>query len=142
MGQRILGLVLTSLVVGCGSDDATGSTGGPDVPLGETKAIDGAGSPASWMLLDEPFLVRDLAAGSGQQLALVGSAYDRDLVFGGATYPKAGGSDALVATLTAAGKAAWSRGFGGTDADEALAVAVRPSGNVVVGGFFRKTIDL
>jgi hypothetical protein len=142
MGQRILGLVLSAFVVGCGSDDATGAAGGPDVPLGETKAIDGAGSPASWMLFDEPFVVRDFAAASGQNLALVGSAYDRDLVFGGVTYPKAGGSDALVGILGAAGKAAWSRGFGGSDADEALAVAVRPSGNVVVGGFFRETINL
>lgn len=117
-------------------------TGGPDVPLGETKAIDGAGSPASWLLLNEPFLVGDVAAGSGPQLVVVGSAYDRDLVFGGATYVKAGASDALVGAVTGAGKASWSRGFGGTDADEALSVAVRPSGNVVVGGFFRKTVDV
>src|SRR5262245_37940035 len=67
MGQRICALLLSSLVVGCGSDDAAGSAGGPDVPLGETKAIDGAGSPASWLLLDKPFLVRDFAAASGQQ---------------------------------------------------------------------------
>jgi hypothetical protein len=109
---------------------------------GETAAIDGAGSPATWLFMDAPFTVRDLAIGPAGTLALAGSVYDRDFVFGGTNHANVGGSDGSLATLTAAGSAGFSRGFGSPRADEALAVAVRPSGSVIASGFFRETIDL
>jgi hypothetical protein len=109
---------------------------------GETVAVDGAGDPAIWRFTDAPFTVRGLGAGPSGTLALAGSVYDRDFVFGGASHAKTGGNDGSVATLSADGKAGWSRSFGSPRADEALAVAVRPSGNVVASGFFRETIAL
>ena len=141
--KTALGVVLLAgLALGCGSSsNGASAPAGPELMLGETDAVDGAGSPASWLLLDEPLIVRDFALG-GATLAVVGSLYDRDFVFGGMTYANAGGSDGLLATLTDAGEAGLGWSFGGAKADEALAVAVRPSGNLIIGGFFRESVDL
>ncbi len=138
-------VLLAGLALGCGSsgdDEDSGRLNGPDLTIGETVAIDGAGSPPSWRVLDESFVVRDFAASSAGALALVGSLYERDFSFAGTTHASLGGSDGLIATLSSEGQAGWGQSFGGIKADEALAVALRPSGNLIVSGFFRDAIEL
>ena len=57
------------------------------------------------------------------------------------TLPSAGGTDAFVAKLDAAGEHLWSYGFGSTLEDRALAVSTDPQGNVIVTGRFSGTVD-
>lgn len=65
-------------------------------------------------------------------------------VYFGATYlTSVGGSDVFVAKYSGVtGAHMWSRRFGGTGDDSGMGIAVDPSGNVVVTGYFQATLDL
>lgn len=51
-------------------------------------------------------------------------------------------TDAVVAKYSSAGALLWLNGFGGTGVDDAIAVALDPSGNVVVTGAFFSSMDI
>ena len=53
----------------------------------------------------------------------------------------AGSEDAFVLKLDAAGNYLWARSVGGTSNDRGQGVAVDPSGNVLVTGYFAGTVD-
>jgi hypothetical protein len=60
--------------------------------------------------------------------------------FGGGTIP-AGGSNVFVAKYNSAGVHQWSRGFGDGLNQECYSIATDPSGNVIIVGFFKGTIN-
>ena len=53
-----------------------------------------------------------------------------------------GGTDIFLSKFDASGALVWAKTFGGVEADEAESIAVDGSGNVLVTGFFSRTIDL
>jgi uncharacterized protein (AIM24 family) len=61
--------------------------------------------------------------------------------FGGGMIPNAGGSDVFIVKLDPAGNHLWSKGFGDVAAQTAISLAVDPSGNVLVTGYFQGTIN-
>jgi Beta-propeller repeat len=75
-----------------------------------------------------------IAADDGGNVYIAGS-FDGAITFGGPTVQTAGGYDAFVASLDAAGNHRWSRRFGGTMGDSGRRVAVRGTSVTVVGGF-------
>jgi hypothetical protein len=62
--------------------------------------------------------------------------------FGGGTLVNQGGFDIFVAKLGPSGEHLWSRSFGGAGDQAATGVAVDPSGNVIVTGYFWNVLDL
>jgi Beta-propeller repeat len=54
----------------------------------------------------------------------------------------AGTSDVFVATYSTAGDLIWARRFGGTGDDKGLSVAITPTNETVVTGYFNQTIDM
>lgn len=52
-----------------------------------------------------------------------------------------GANDIFAAKYDSAGQLVWARRAGGTSSDEASAVAIDPSGNVLITGHFRQTAD-
>ena len=83
----------------------------------------------------------DLALDGDSDIHVVGF-FAESIDFGGGDLVSAGGDDGFIAKFSAAGEHAWSRRFGGAEADAALAVDIDASGNAVLGGSFRGTIDL
>jgi hypothetical protein len=61
--------------------------------------------------------------------------------FGGASLTSAGSTDVFIAKYSPDGTHVWSRRGGGTDTDQALAIAVDSAGNVIVVGTFYGTAD-
>ncbi|MDH3217262.1 MAG: hypothetical protein OEN01_13420, partial [Candidatus Krumholzibacteria bacterium] len=61
--------------------------------------------------------------------------------FGGGNLVSAGSTDIFVAKYDASGAHQWSQRFGSTNSDAGYGVAVDASGNVVVTGEFRGTVD-
>jgi hypothetical protein len=59
----------------------------------------------------------------------------------GTTLKSAGNTDAFVVKLSSTGSPLWAKAFGGTGSDSATALAVDSSGNLLVGGLFRGTVD-
>lgn len=60
---------------------------------------------------------------------------------GGRVLTSQGGRDLLLLKLGAGGSCEWGRLIGGTQDDEARAVAVAPDGSILVSGLFRGTVD-
>ncbi len=60
---------------------------------------------------------------------------------GGGTLAGPGGRDILIAKISATGSCQWAHLIGGSDDDEARAVAVDADGSIVVAGLFRGTAD-
>jgi len=61
--------------------------------------------------------------------------------FGGGPRTSAGGYDIFVAKYSSSGAYLWSKTFGAVDSDTANSVAVDASGNVIVTGVFRWTVN-
>jgi len=57
------------------------------------------------------------------------------------TLKSSGSYDAYVAAFNASGTALWGRAFGSTSSDYGRAVAVDPSDNVYVTGYFYYSVD-
>jgi len=72
----------------------------------------------------------------------VTSGYFSDTVdFGGGRLTSAGGNDAFVARYSSSGAHVWSRRWGSTSEDKALAVDIDGLGNVAVTGMFTNSVD-
>jgi len=92
-------------------------------------------------LLDRPDAV---AAGPGGSVVVVGAfegSADFDPGPASVVLDSAGGRDAFVVKLDAAGRFLWARALGGTSLDRAHGVAVDGDGNVWVVGEFQGTVD-
>ena len=61
--------------------------------------------------------------------------------FGGGPLTSAGGFDIFVAKYSPTGSYLWAKRYGGTGDDFGYGVAVDPSDNIVVTGFFRNTVN-
>lgn len=66
---------------------------------------------------------------------------DFDPGVGTALLESRGAEDIFLAKYTSAGALTWARAFGGTAADEGMALATDNSGNVYLGGFFSASVD-
>ncbi|MBW2523387.1 MAG: hypothetical protein JRI23_04405 [Deltaproteobacteria bacterium] len=98
---------------------------------------------ATWSLrfnAYDPDAVWGLAVDSADNLLLAGSV-TRDISFGGPTLPGGWHDDVYVAKLSPTGSHLWSKRYGDTEHQVAMAVAVDPSDNVYLGGIFAGTID-
>lgn len=78
-----------------------------------------------------------IAADPAGNVALTGS-YNGLVNFGGDDL-LAQNTDVLIARFNTAGAHLWSQSFGGAAADQAYSVALDPSGNVLVTGYFQQT---
>jgi hypothetical protein len=67
----------------------------------------------------------------------VAGQFSGSIDFGATALTSSGGSDGFVAKLDANGSVLWARKLGGTSTDVAYALAVRPTGEVVIAGSFR-----
>jgi hypothetical protein len=67
--------------------------------------------------------------------------FETSVDLGGGTLTSADANDIYIAKLNANGNHLWSKRFGGTGNDAALDVAVDPSGNAIVTGYFRSSVD-
>jgi hypothetical protein len=90
----------------------------------------------------------DQQSSSGVAVDAAGNAYITgfylgSVSFGGATFTKVGCcfEDVFLAKIDAQGAHAWSKGFGGVDAEGARGIAVDAAGNPVIVGQFQSTID-
>jgi hypothetical protein len=82
----------------------------------------------------------DVAVDGSGNVVIAGYFWNTiDLGGGGLT--SAGGTDIFVAKFNPSGVHQWSKRFGSTNGDEATSVAVDPSGNVVLSGYFNLTVD-
>ncbi len=86
---------------------------------------------------DTPF---DIKLGSGGGVYVAGTV-SAGALCNGRVVPNAGGHDILLLRLSAAGTCDWALGIGSSGEDEAHAVLVEPSGDVVLTGFFTGTVD-
>ena len=85
-----------------------------------------------------------LAVDGSGGIAVAGSfagPVDFDPGPGTTTLPDQGGRDAFVARFDVAGNLLWGRGLGGSDLDQAEAVAIDGSGNLYATGIFSGTVD-
>jgi len=78
-------------------------------------------------------------AGSGKML--VGGSLTDTVDFGGGALSSAGGEDAFLAKYSPDGTPVWSRRMGGTGNERVQGIAVDPSGNVFVTGYFQNSVD-
>jgi len=84
---------------------------------------------------------QSIAVDASGNVFLAGS-FGGGLDFGGGQLKSAGGYDIFLAKFDPNGAHVWSRRFGDIDDyQEALGVAVGPSGNVVIAGYYRGTVD-
>ncbi len=86
---------------------------------------------------DTPY---DIKLGAGGAVFVAG-AVSRGAVCSGKVVPNAGGHDILLMRLNSAGLCDWALGIGGTGEDEAHAILIEPSGDVVITGSFSGTVD-
>lgn len=86
---------------------------------------------------DTPF---DIKLGSSNGIIVAGTV-SAGAVCTGRVVPNAGGHDILLMRLSAAGTCDWALGIGSSGEDEAHAMLVEPSGDIVLTGFFTGTVD-
>ncbi len=72
---------------------------------------------------------------------LVTGFFEGTVDFGGGPLISAGSGDIIVAKYTPDGTHLWSKRFGGSEGDVGTGIGVDTSGNVVVTGRFRQTVD-
>jgi len=72
---------------------------------------------------------------------IVTGSFKGTVDFGGGVLTSAGGDDIFVAKFDANGNHLWSDSFGDGHNENAWAVATDASGNVVIAGYFRDTVD-
>jgi len=72
---------------------------------------------------------------------LLAGYFSRTVDFGGGAVTSLGSKDAFVAKYAPAGTPVWTRTWGGTGIDQALAVAADRNGNVVATGSFFMGVD-
>src|SRR5579871_1167393 len=72
---------------------------------------------------------------------LLAGSFEGTIDLGGGPLRSAGGDDVFVARLDASGKHLWSKRFGDAHAQHGRAVALDPSGNVVLAGDAQGTLD-
>ncbi len=72
---------------------------------------------------------------------IVTGRFDDSLDFGGGALTSVQGSDAFVAELDPSGSHVWSKQFGGQSVQLGRAVAADSTGDVLVAGRFRSTVD-
>lgn len=90
--------------------------------------------------IDAYCALADMAATASGNVVLTGY-FVEDIDFGGAPLTSAGNSDIFVAMLDPDGGHVWSESFGSTGAQEAVSVAVDPSGNLLLAGYFSGSLD-
>ncbi|GAC1540467.1 MAG: hypothetical protein NVS3B10_05160 [Polyangiales bacterium] len=139
----LLSLALACLVAGCGSSAGSGGGG----PGGPGDPGDASTNGALHVLWGTSFPgagaanAIGVAVDSAGATVVVGSFGDSIDLGQGALMSK-GGQDLFVAKLDPTGKAAWGHAFGDRAQQSASAVAIDPSGNIVVLGNFDGTLDL
>jgi hypothetical protein len=79
-----------------------------------------------------------IAQDTSGNIYLAGS-YQNSVTFGTTTLTSVGSSDSFVAKLDSSGNVLWAQSGGGTGFDQATAIAVDASGNVVASGQFQGT---
>ncbi|WP_437757598.1 hypothetical protein [Sorangium sp. So ce1389] len=135
-----------SLVI-AGHFEGTAQLGGePLVSAGGADAfvakLDGAGAPVWSRRLggEGDQHATGVALGAAGDVFLAGR-FEGEMELDGLPLVSAGGVDAFVAQLDAAGEPGWIQRFGGTGHDEASDVAVDDAQRVVVTGSFEGTAD-
>jgi len=81
-----------------------------------------------------------ITSDASNNVYLVGG-YNYSVSFGGSTLNSRGNTDIFVASFTSAGVHRWSRGFGGSGADYAMAVGVDNNRGVSFTGYFQGSAD-
>jgi len=86
--------------------------------------------------------MNDVATDAQGNVYVIGS-FAGSLAFGGAigTLTSAGGTDVLVAKLDNTGTVLWAKRYGNTADQVGNAIAVDPTGNVVITGAFQGTVN-
>ena len=128
-----------ALGMAVGRDDGSAYVVGNDSLSLYAQKLSGAGA----VLWEKQFGsgMDGAVATHGSGLVLIGSSMEA-IDFGGGSLPPAGNSDAVVASLTAAGDHVWSRRFGAEGEQLGRSIATDAGNNVVVAGCFQGTIDL
>jgi hypothetical protein len=80
-----------------------------------------------------------LALDGSDNVIVVGYFSGAAVDFGGGAITGSGGEDIFVVKLDAAGNHVWSRGFGGGQNEQPLAVAVNANGDIAITGFYRSS---
>lgn len=95
------------------------SFGGPRADYGRGVAVDGSGN------------------------VLVSGYFQQSINFGGSALAAQGDYDVFVAKLQGSnGAHVWSRAFGGISSEYGQAIAIDPTGNVAIAGYFSGSVDL
>ena len=89
------------------------------------KGFGGSGSDTAYAV----------AANASGQAYLLGD-FEKTVAFGASNYSSAGGSDLVLMKMNGDGSIAWSRQYGGVNADYAKTIVAIPTGGVVAGGEF------
>ncbi len=126
----ILGMGLT---IGCSEDSTAPDDDNPPPPTGEHLWSQGFGDGSE----QSAWAVAADASGN----AIVAGAFEGTVNFGGGDLASSGGADVFLAKFGPGGAHVWSKGFDGFDYQEAHAVAVDASGNVIVAGRFFDAVD-
>lgn len=84
----------------------------------------------------------EAVAVDGKNNIVVAGAFADKLVFGDREVGSAGADDAFVARLAPSGRRLWAKRVGGKDVDSFFGAATTATGDVLVTGVFRQSIEL
>ena len=132
----LAGLFKGSIILGGGN---LSSLGGTDIFLAK---LDANGKPLWSQRFGDPSAqaAHGVAVDPSGNVMMAGS-YEGNLNFGGGNLGRAGGIDAFVVMVDSDGNHRWSKHFGDSESQVATGVAVDPSGDVVVAGWFQGTVN-
>lgn len=116
------------------------SAGGFDFVL---ASLDGSGTPL-WAKSfgDSGYQAAQAIAADALGDIVIAGEFSGSVDFGSGPEVSAGGIDALVAAFDSSGVALWSKRFGDSDTQVARAIDLTHTGEIVLGGAFKGSIDL
>jgi hypothetical protein len=133
------GDVLFAGSMGGGSLDLGGSPISGDFYLAK---LDPSGAPLWQHAYTGAMLELHTMAVSAEGAVVVGGSLFGEVDFGGGPLTTAGGFDVFVAELDAQGDHAWSERFGDADLQRLHALAIGPTGAILIGGTYFGSFDL
>jgi hypothetical protein len=121
--------------------------GGPLPPVGNREAVVGKFDAAGNHVWSKRFgdadiqVGMDVAVDAASNVYLAGLFYG-SIALGGPALTSAGGADAFLAKLDAAGNHVWSKRFGDGGSEAIIGIACDPSGGLAVAGVSDSVVDL
>ncbi len=99
------------------------------------------GKKYGWFIFTYSVSIAVDASGNVYTTGYFQGTVDFDPAPGTFNLTSAGGFDIFISKLDALGNFVWAKNMGGPDADESNSIALDPSGNVLITGYFTRIVD-